>query len=158
MEGLAKYLISITAAAILCGIITSLLGKEGTIAAVGKLLCGLFLTLTMLSPLLGGQMGKWEWFLDDISLDAAAAVREGEESAQAALVASIKAQTEAYILDKAAKLGAEISVEITRIAGTPPLPMAVTISGSVSPDTRAQLERILEEDIGIPKEEQRWTG
>lgn len=158
MAGIAKYLISITAAAILCGAVTALLGKEGTVAAMGKLLCGLFLTLTMLSPLIGGQLEKWEWLLDDISLDAADAVREGEESAQAALVASIKSQTEAYILDKAAELDVEVSVEITRIAGTPPLPVAVTISGSVAPAARAQLERILEEDIGIPKEEQRWTG
>ena len=43
MESIRDYLLSVTAAALICGIISSLTGKSSNIPKVLKLLCGLFL-------------------------------------------------------------------------------------------------------------------
>ena len=68
----------------------------------------------------------------------------------------IKAETEAYILDKASQLNVELSVEVT--IDEENIPTAVTLSGEVSPYARRQLQEIIESDLGIAKENQRWTG
>ena len=52
MDSIRQYLLSITAAAVICAIINALSGKKGTTSAVVKLLSGLFLTLSVISPLL----------------------------------------------------------------------------------------------------------
>ena len=49
MEALRQYVISVVAAAMLCGIVVRLF-PNGSGKQVGKLICGLFLAYTVLSP------------------------------------------------------------------------------------------------------------
>ncbi|HIT33040.1 MAG TPA: hypothetical protein IAC31_00200 [Candidatus Faecousia intestinigallinarum] len=158
MALIGKYLVSVAAAAILCGIVTTLLGKKGTISAVIKLVCGIFLCFTVLRPWKSSGLADWTDFTGDIAADASGAVQRGETAAREAMAESIKSQTEAYILDKAAALEAVVRVEVTLMEGDPPLPGSVEIKGNISPYAKARLSQVLEEELGIPKEEQRWTG
>ena len=50
MEALRQYVISVVAAAMLCGIVVWLF-PIGSGKQVGKLICGLFLAYTVLSPI-----------------------------------------------------------------------------------------------------------
>ena len=50
MEALRQYVISVVAAAMLCGIVVRLF-PNGSGKQVGKLICGLFLAYTVLSPI-----------------------------------------------------------------------------------------------------------
>lgn len=158
MDGLRQYIISITAAAILCGILTGFFGKKGTISAVVKLLSGLFLALTVIRPWIQLEINDLSDFLDSISVSSSDAVQAGKTSAEDALRERIKAKTEAYILDKATAWDAELTVEITLSEADPPVPCAVCLSGRVSPYAKVQLSKMLEEDLGIAKEDQTWTG
>lgn len=47
MESIRQYLLSITAAAVICSLITGIMGKKGTYAAIVRMLCGLFMAITM---------------------------------------------------------------------------------------------------------------
>lgn len=158
MTGIRQYLISITAAAVFCGIVTSFLDKKSVPAALVKLLAGLFLSFTVISPWVKLQFYDITDYAVDITSDAAIAVEAGEIAAQEALVSRIKSETEAYILDKAASWGAELTVEVTIADSDPPIPSAVRLTGAVSPYVKAMLSQMLETDIGIPKEAQIWTG
>ena len=50
MEALRQYVISVVAAAMLCGIVVRLF-PNGSGKQMGKLICGLFLAYTVLSPI-----------------------------------------------------------------------------------------------------------
>lgn len=105
MEALRQYVTVLTAAAILCAILTGLLGKKGLFAGIMRLLCGLVM---MLCVFRFDWSGKWSDFLDvtdTIRREGELAAASGELESRNAIAASIKAQTEAYILDKAAELG-----------------------------------------------------
>ena len=156
MDALGPYLLRVTAAAILCAILKSLLGKEGTPAAMGKLLCGVFLAVTVLHPLTALRMGSLQVFSQDIAWKASQAVAQGESDAAQALRAGIKQRVEAYILDKAASLGAELTVEVTLTLDTPPAPGGARLEGKVSPYARTQLAELMTKELGIPKEAQQW--
>ena len=61
MEALRQYVTVLTAAAILCAILSGLLGKKGLSAGIMRLLCGLVM---MLCVFRFDWSGKWSDFLD----------------------------------------------------------------------------------------------
>ena len=155
MEALRQYVISVVAAAMLCGIVVRLF-PNGSGKQVGKLICGLFLAYTVLSPISRVDFSK----LPDFSLrcmdDAEDAAAMGENLARDSMADIIKEETEAYILDKAEAYQAQITADVSL---TPDgLPESVTYTGAPSDEIRQLLENMVTEDLGIPKENQRWSG
>ena len=155
MEALRQYVISVVAATMLCGIVVRLF-PNGSGKQMGKLICGLFLAYTVLSPISRVDFSK----LPDFSLrcmdDAEDAAAMGENLARDSMADIIKEETEAYILDKAADLHANLRVAVT--IGEDNLPAAVTISGEASPYARRQIQAMIANDLGISKENQKWIG
>jgi hypothetical protein len=74
-----------------------------------------------------------------------------------AIRASIKARSEAYILDKAAELALSVEVEVTLSNDEIPLPVSVRVSGKASNYAKSRLQAIITQDLGINKEHQVWT-
>lgn len=157
MDALRQYVISVVAAAIVCGIVTGVM-KEGTAQAVVKLICGLFLTFAVLRPIARLDLADLGNFGLSLSRDAEQAAAVGENLARDALADIIKRETEAYILDKAAALNLSLEAEVTVSDSDPPVPMAVRISGNASPYARLRLQNLIQEELGISKENQLWTG
>lgn len=155
MEALRQYILSVVTAAMLCGIVTGLF-PSGTGKQVVRLICGLFLAYTVLAPISRGELPNLTDFSLGIPEEAAQAVAVGENLARDSMAEIIKSETEAYILDKARSLQAEVTVEVS--VNEENVPNSVTVSGAVSPYVRRQLQRILESDLGIAKENQKWTG
>ena len=92
-------------------------------------------------------------------LDAADAVAaEGEKTAEEAMGTIIKEETEAYILDKAKALNAQIQVEVILDQSEIPVPHSVRIFGEPTRAQREILEEFLESQLNIPKERQQWIG
>ncbi len=158
MDAIRQYVISIVAAAILCAILNSLFAEKGTPGSLMKLISGIFLAFVVIRPIADMDLTEFPSVLDIYSSDASAAVEAGENIAWEANAAIIKQQTEAYILDKAESLNAQLTVEVTLSADTIPVPTAVRLSGDVSPYAKAVLESVLEEELEIAKENQLWTG
>ena len=130
------------------------LAPQGREQAMVRLAGGLLLTLAVLRPLAGMD---WE----GPALEAGAfQIRTEEQAAvyrknqQQALSAIIEDRTEAYILDKANRLGLDCTVSVTAAAGESgiPLPDTVTIRGGYS----EMLAVCIEEEVGIPAEKQFW--
>ena len=157
MEGLRQYILSVVAAALVCSLVSCVM-PQGKARQLLRLLCGAVLTTVVLGPLMGIDNISLSDFLEQWEVDAAYYTAQGEQMTQDALAESIKGQTEAYILDKAAELNASITAEVTVSEEEPPKPLSVVISGQVSPYNRKKLESILETDLGIAKENQVWTG
>lgn len=157
MEDLRQYVISVVCAAIFCGILLSLLQKSSA-RDILKLLCGLFLAFTVIRPI--SQIGELD--LSDFGLsyseDAAQAAALGEKYTREAMAEIIIEETEAYILDKAEALNVSLEADVTVSLDDIPVPAAVRLTGEVSPYAKGELQRIIENELGIAKEDQLWTG
>lgn len=156
MEGISQYLLSVIAAAIISGIAVNIFGKKGLYASAVKLIAGLFLVVTVMSPWTKLQFEDISSYFLDMQTDADLIVEEGEEIAVEAAVAIIKEEVEAYILDKACSLDVDIEVNVTFDTSDPLLPNAITIKGTASPYVKRQLQQMISDDLGIPKENQAW--
>ena len=150
MNGLTQYILTVVTAAMLVGILQSLTG-QGTMGTLTKLLGGVFLALTMLSPVLKLEIPDLaEWF-SDVVMDGESLAAEGEAMAADAKEDIIRSQVEAYILDKA---GVDLAVSVELDAAG--VPCGVTLTGDISPHTKNQLSRMLAEDLGLGEEVQQW--
>ena len=80
-----------------------------------------------------------------------------EESGQMYL-AIIERETAAYVMDKAKEFGFECAVEVTcgYDEQAVPCPWEVTARGSWTQGQRARLERLLEEELGVPVQRQHY--
>lgn len=157
MDMIRQTILSVTAAAMLCGILSELLSNHRTKNLI-RFLFGLFLTIAVVgqfSDLDTSQFQEIPFIFADMAQEA---VSSGEHMANSARADIIKRETEAYILDKAAQLNADISAEILVSTDDPPVPVAASIYGEMTPYIRAQLQYILDRELGISKEHQQWNG
>lgn len=155
MGDLREYLVRLICCGIVCSILLSLV-KAGSTRGILQLAAGVIMAITAIAPL-----GNWE-IPDYLELpgmylqngyDAAAA---GEAFAMAAREQIIKEELEAYILDKANAIGCSIAVQVHMTKEG--YPDSVFIKGEIPESDRKRLENILEEDLGISKEQQEWSG
>lgn len=158
MDHIRSYLISVITAALICSIVSALPGKNGTLSAIRKTLCGIFMSVTLISPLTEFRLPDVQAYLDGFHGDAAEAVLLGQSMSQDTAAQLIKQQTAAYILDKAEELGASLEVSVTLCDAQPQVPCAVTISGMVSPYLKQQLTAMIEQDLQISREDQHWIN
>lgn len=156
MAQMGQYILSITAAAIIPAIVNSLLDKKGSASALVQLMGGLFLAFTMIQPIVRFDFSHITSFWEEISEEGASATAAGQTYAENQKAVIIKDNVEAYILDKAQTYEADLEVEVSLDQNQ--VPSQVTLRGAISPYAKARLQRTIEEDLGIPKEEQQWIG
>lgn len=157
MESIKEYLLSITAAAIICSIIVGLIEKKGANSTIIRMLCGLFLAVTVVSPWVNIQLNDLSGYWEGLGLAAENAIDEGVVMANKATADIIKTKSEAYILDKASLWELSIEVEVTVSDSDPPSPYQVRIRGTVSPYAKTRLQEVIAKDLGIPEDRQIWT-
>lgn len=158
MSSIGEYLSGVLCAALICGIVSELMGKKGVSASLIKILCGIFMTLSVIAPLVDIRMGPLEDLTNGIRADAQSAIAEGESMAVNEYRTVIKQRTEAYILDKANSLGAEVQVSVSLDEGELAQPCSVIIRGRISPYAKGLLSNWLSTDLGIHTEEQKWIA
>lgn len=149
-------MIRIICAAILCGIATTLLVGNNTSAKLIRLLCGMYLTICIISPVVRIQISDFSDYLHQFDVSADAAIQHGQEIVESQMAAIIKSSTETYILDKASSMGLSIDVEVTVSDSAPLVPYKASLTGSASPIHKRQLQDWIENELGIEKEHQKW--
>lgn len=157
METIGRFVLSISAAAILVSIVQSFF-KSGGHAQLLRLVCGLFLTFTLINPITETDFRD---FIDthlDFTSQGKTSASYGQNLARQQLHGIIKQQCEAYILDKADACGVQLNVEVTLSQDQIPIPKVVRIQGTVPPFTKQSLQHWIQENLGISKEQQLWIG
>ncbi len=158
MAGIAEYILGVFAAALLCGIAAELMGKKGLSAGMVRLICGVFLTLTVAAPLGKLNLSSLPELAGSIQWDAADAAEEGKNLAQQQYREVITQRTQTYILDKAESLGLTLQVTV-RLSDTElAVPESVSLQGNASPYARKTLSRWLAEELGLDTEAQEWIA
>jgi len=153
---LKEYVLRIVAAAIVCAVARGFLGKKTATGRITALLSGIFMAAAVITPLGNIHFYGVSDFWDDLSVDAKKYVTEGTTNAEKQRLNIIKSQCEAYILDKANRMGLQIAVEVELDGYNGNIPCGAVISGNVSPYAREQLGAYIEDTLGIAKEKQEW--
>lgn len=157
MDKLGTYVYSLTAAALLCGVLKALV-KEKSCAGALEFAASLFLLVVSLQPWTGELRLPDLTALAQVREEAEAVAREGEEEMLDSLAQGIADQTATYIEDKAASLGATVTAEVTtRVESGWPVPAQVYITGNVSPSVKGQLADYMEQTLAIDGEAQFWN-
>ena len=155
MDDLKRYFLTIIAASVICFVATGLTGKKGTTSALIRMICGLFMVLTVIKPFANIRLDDFTIGFTGVE-EHHSVVSYGESVAQEEMSSIIKEQVTAYILDKATALHMDVSVEVVMSASQPCLPEKVTITGTVSPYGKQRMEEVLSGELGIAKENQLW--
>ena len=153
MDGLVQYLISITAAAIICGIAKETADEKSASGTMIRLIAGLIMAFTVFSPVIDMELGDLPELPTELFEEAETVSARGQLMAAEELDSIITDKLEAYILDKAASIGADVQVEL-RLEDC--RPAGIAVYGSVSPGQRQRLQKIFEAELGIAKEKQQW--
>lgn len=156
MAKLGEYIICVCCAALLCGIVNSMMPK-GTSREILKLVGGLFLAFTVIQPIQNMELPDLSTVTDSWQDEVSNAVSRGEEMARQAAADSIKKELEAYILDKALSLRLEVRVQL-KLREDTLHPESVILIGNPSPDSRNQLTRWICEELGLTKEAVTWIS
>ena len=158
MRSWGQYILSVGLASLLVAVIGEFSDRKSSTGTVIRMLCGLFLAFTAISPVADLNIEILDAFSRELDGDAASVVSVGRELRAESMQELIRQETEAYILDKARVLGCEIEATVSVGDGEIPVPESVLITGDISTSARRELEKLLEQDLGISKENQQWIG
>ncbi len=155
MGALKEWLLSVTAAAILCALAQGLI-PPGPVRRVGRLTAGLVMAAALLAPLASLRGVEPEQWLE--SWQPQQEIQGLEEQRDETMKTIIEDECSAYIVDKAAQLGMACQAEvICAPAGEGVfLPQQVTVTGNLTPGQQEQLTQYIQEDLGVPPEQQQY--
>ena len=154
MTAIREYLMGILAVSLICGIAVSLLEGSGSEKLI-RFVCGIVMAVSILMPF-GRGVAFPEISLPDLSA-ADTVTRDALDWAEALREERITDELETYIENKAAVLGYQVNAQITLSREELPVPVAVTVYGEISGPGKEALSNILQKDLGIAKEDQRWN-
>ena len=149
MSALSGYLMRMICAAFLCAVVQCMAGSS---QGIRRLIAGIFLTLTVLSPI--GDIELPELDLELFRADAMAAVDHGTAQAEEMRSDIILEACEAYIWNKAAEMGLEPEIRLT--LDSEGMPLSVELTGMASPLERQKLTQTIVRELGIRKEDVTW--
>ena len=152
-----QYILSVLCVVIVAGLSQTLFAK-GTMHDLIKWIGGLAVTVTVLNPIVKGDLFQWDIVFSDLRTNKEIAVEEGLQIGQEALAARISTSTCAYILNEVSDLGADVEVELDLQENYPYQPEQVRICGAVSPYIKQQLSSLLERELGITEDHQIWVS
>ena len=156
MPVLREYLLSMTAAAIICVVSQHIIDNKSAAGKIIKTISGLFLALTVISPILEINFSDLDMDIQDIQNESQAIIADEVENSQSTLESIITEQTKAYILDEAKKIDLNVEIQLVLSDTNPPAPVEISISGEASPYKKKQLTNIISENLGINGEKIIW--
>ena len=157
MSDVAGYVTSLSAAALVCSIVCTLL-KETSLKEAARFVCGLAMLCKLISPLTMLPGIKPEYSLPEFTAGADAYVAQGEQMARTALEQGISRSTQTYILDIAKSLDLTVEVEVMLSGGDPPVPVGVRLTGEASAYQKLYMQERIQQALNIPKENLIWIG
>lgn len=155
MNPVSRYILSVTAAAMIAAVLQSLAGK-GSTGQLVKLLVGVFMAMTVMALLVELEIPDLQGWYSDFSAEGTAAAAMGEKMAEDTSGAIIKERLEAYILDKAAMYQADVTADVT--LDETGVPVSVSLTGQLSPYAKGRLTQMIASDLGVGEEALQWIS
>ena len=134
------------------------LAPDGSVKKVCRLAGGLALLLAVVSPLLRLDSGMLADALEGYRAQLQSYEETLTEQNKLFYQTIIEENTAAYIVDKAEEMGISCQAEVTYSydGNGVPCPWEVTARGNWTDEAREALERLLEDDLGVPPQRQHY--
>ena len=142
MDGLRQYILSLICAAFICSVLKTLLRRSKSATSIANIVCGLFLAITAISPIIDIQIPDINTDISSLYKNAAEISMDGWCMSQMNMAKIIKEETSAYILEKAKLHNMDVDVEV--ILDDQDVPNGVIITGAVSPYDKTVLESYID--------------
>ena len=150
-----SWILGLAGAAVFCAL-CSAVTPEGRAKRVQKLMCGVVMTLALISPLTGLDMSGYSLNLAQCRRRAGEIGASAQEISDSLSRTFIEERCAAYILDKARLLGVELkAVKVTTQWSGEGVWYPVEVEIEAEYDRR--LSEKIEEELGIPVQSQRWS-
>jgi len=154
-EFLREWILGMAGAAVFCTL-CSAVTPDGGVKKVQKLLCGVVMTLALLSPLVGLDMGAYSVNLARCRSQAEEIGASAQEISDSLSRTFIEQRCAAYILDKARMLGLEPDgVRVT--AQWSDEGVWYPAEAEIEAQYDRRLSEKIEEELGISTRNQRWS-
>ena len=157
MDGLQQYVMSLVGAALICSVVKNLVGGSSRFKEVIRVVCGVFMVITAISPLMAVRIPDFDSYIQPIFDTGWKISNDAVNASKAEMVDIIKEETRAYILEKANSRNVDIDVEVG-LDEEVLVPTEVIITGRVSPYDKALISKYILETLNIPEGQQRWIG
>ena len=155
MHRLGAYVVSLTAVSLISAVLQSLL-RDGPERKILRLVCGVLTIVVALSPICEISYAEWEYSFSSHMEEGRKNAEYGKTSASSELSEYIMENLEAYIYEKATRMGLDPSVKLQLDENG--YPGSIQITGAFSETDRKRLQQMITDDLGIPKENQQWNG
>ena len=143
MAGVGSWLLSITGASVLCALADGLM-PAGPVRRVGRLVCGLVLLAVILAPLAQLDLEGGQRWLEEYHLGLEDRTQELERQVDEQMKTIIELTCTARVSCRAGEEGLF-------------LPERAEVSGFLTEGERERLSLVIQEDLGIPEEEQAYV-
>ena len=155
MGAVGHWLRAIIAVSLLCAVADALM-PPGAVRRAGKLVCGLVLLGTVLSPVAGLDAESGQRWLDGYLSGLDSREEELEKTVNGHMKGIIEQRCAAYIVDKAEELGLTCTARVTCEASEDGvyLPVRTEVTGLRTAGEQEKLIRVIERDLGVPAERQ----
>lgn len=156
MQQLRAWIFGLVGAALFCAVVSELT-PEGRTKSVQRLLCGIVMTLSLISPLLDFDFESYAVNLSRYRVEAEAVAAGTGEISNSLSRMFIEEDIEAYILDKAQELGcglSQVEVELQWSTEGCWYPVSARLTGQYN----SQLSGLIEAELGIGQKRQDWSG
>lgn len=155
MEDLRQYILSLIGAALICSVVKNLIGSSSTSREVVRVVCGVFMAITALSPIVKIEIPDLTSYIQPFFSTATVISNNAVESSREDMAVIIKEETRSYILEKANSHNMDIDVEVD-LDEEKLIPDGITITGSISPYDKALLSDFIRKTFDIPEGQQQW--
>ena len=154
MDGIRNYIMGVVAVSMICSIVLTLSSKGKTTYKIITMICGVVMTLAIISPITNIKPISFGTDMLDIYDDGKQVALTASEDSRKELRSIIQERIQAYILNMATTYDCSLDVLVTLNEDN--TPDTVELVGDISPGTKVKLQKQIENDIGIPKERQKW--
>ena len=158
MESVGEYLVSVTGAALVCSGVTCLVDKSKPAITVIRLICGVFLLIVIIRPILQLEVTLPFELLHSSVTSADSVLAAGTNAAAENQQAHINKQLDAYIQQKLNTMNCTLETKFTLDGNYPYAPLQIELNGRISPYLRSYLSNWIHTELGIAPEDQVWNG
>ena len=156
-ELVRQWLLGVACTALILAVSDSL-APDGSVKKICRLAGGLALLLAAVGPVFRMDSGVLARTLEEYRIMVQSCEDALEEQNNLFYQTIIEENAAAYIVDKAEEMGISCQAEVTFFYDEDgvPCPWEVTARGDWTDGTRKALERLLEDDLGVPPQRQHY--
>jgi len=151
-----QYITSIIAASVLCGVVSSFVKSDAQRQSI-RLLCGICLIITVISPLRGVETIDFASIYREIRDNMKEYTEAGSELSRDEYRIAVKDQAERYVEEIGNSRNILLDAEIYLDEETF-LPVRITVYGMLSEEDKAEIGGKIQSELGIRLEDQMWIS